>query len=182
MPNTWIISDTHFNHTNIITARGLDGQLVRPGFDSVEQMDQQLIENWNSVVKPNDTVWHLGDVVVGSLEERQQWMDQHWHLLNGHKNLCVGNHDDIPFLCSGSWFEEVKLWKMFPEFQLMLTHVPIHSESSRLYGSKGSNLLSEPMQLKNVHGHIHENPSPEGNYRCVCVEQIDYTPIHVEDV
>jgi calcineurin-like phosphoesterase family protein len=33
-----------------------------------------------------------------------------------------------------------------------------------------------------VHGHVHSNPSPEGPYTCVSVEQINYTPIHIEEV
>ena len=32
----------------------------------------------------------------------------------------------------------------------------------------------------NVHGHIHTNPSPDGPYKCVCVEQIDYTPLDID--
>lgn len=34
----------------------------------------------------------------------------------------------------------------------------------------------------NVHGHIHSNPSPEGPYKCVCVEQINYTPVNIEEL
>ena len=37
-------------------------------------------------------------------------------------------------------------------------------------------------EITNVHGHIHSNPSPEGPYKCVCVEQINYTPINIEEL
>ena len=51
----WFTSDSHFGHRNIITYSS------RP-FSSVEEMDETLIQNWNSVVKPNDLIFNLGDV------------------------------------------------------------------------------------------------------------------------
>ena len=50
-------SDTHFNHKAIIS------YCSRP-FESVEEMNDRLIDNWNQVVKPNDTVYHLGDFAL----------------------------------------------------------------------------------------------------------------------
>ena len=42
------------------------------------------------------------------------------------------------------------------------------------------NLIWE--ETLNVHGHIHSNPSPEGPYKCVCVEQTDFKPVALEDI
>jgi calcineurin-like phosphoesterase family protein len=36
--------------------------------------------------------------------------------------------------------------------------------------------------MMNVHGHIHSNASPDGPYRCVCVEQVDYRPINIDEL
>lgn len=57
MTNIWLVSDTHFNHSNIIK------YCNRP-YQSVSEMDWDMVEKWNSVVKPNDHVYHLGDVYM----------------------------------------------------------------------------------------------------------------------
>ena len=49
-----------------------------------------MIENWNSVVKKGDYVYHLGDVFFGSKET----FPALWNRLNGSKRLIIGNHDD----------------------------------------------------------------------------------------
>ena len=52
---TWVVSDTHFSHKLLATLRG---------FASPEEMDEVLIQNWNSLVKPHDRVYHLGDFCI----------------------------------------------------------------------------------------------------------------------
>ena len=140
----------------------------------VEDMNEQMIANWNSVVKPGDKVYHLGDVLFGT--RKQEWMNANFPRLNGQKRLIVGNHDNIKFHAAGGWWGKIDLWRMFPEFGLLLTHVPVHNSTlaeNHRFG-EGS--------MVNVHGHIHSNPSPEGPFKCVCVEQINFTPIHIDEV
>ena len=163
MANIWLISDTHFGHENILKYSN------RP-FSSVEEMDETLIERWNSVVRAGDKVYHLGDVFFGPKENFQKI----WTRLNGSKRLIVGNHDDIKYLSAGSFFKKVYMWRVFTEHNLLLTHVPIHEESihERIVVAGGVN----------VHGHIHEKSSPKGPYKCVCVEHTNYYPIHIEEV
>ena len=179
MSDIWVISDTHFHHANILTFTDSEGNLVRGSrFSSVEEMDECMLENWNSVVKPGDKVYHLGDVMMGDKEHFTKF----WSRLNGSKRLIVGNHDDIKFLSSGGFFAKVQYWRMFDEFGLMLTHVPLNEESLYRYPKKDdpSSWKDGRVPLLNIHGHIHQNPSPPGRYRCVCVEQINYTPINIE--
>ena len=144
---------------------------VRPEFDTVEEMNECMIERWNSVVKQGDIVYHLGDVVIGNKEGFKSL----WTKLNGSKRLIVGNHDDVKFLSSGGFFKKVLMWRMFPEFGLLMSHVPLHE--SALWRGKGTD-----KQMVNIHGHIHQNPSPEGPYKCVCVEQTNYTPVNIEEL
>jgi calcineurin-like phosphoesterase family protein len=77
-------SDTHFGHANIIRYSN------RP-FVDVPAMNEALIENWNAVVRPEDTVYHLGDVALGPWTEWDSILTR----LNGYKILLIGNHDRI---------------------------------------------------------------------------------------
>jgi len=175
----WIISDTHFVHENILSFTDNDGNLIRPGFDSVDHMNEYMIEKWNSVVKPGDIVYHCGDVVIGPKDKFLPLFKR----LNGSKRLIVGNHDDIKFMAKKELFTKIMMWRMFREFGLLLSHVPLH-ESSLRRGPPGHEYDPEHNKntLLNVHGHIHQNESPPGPYRCVCVEHVDYTPVNIEDL
>ena len=88
MRDIWVISDTHFQHANILTFKESEtGKLVRGHlFDNVDQMDECMMDNWNSVVKPGDLVYHLGDVFFGNKET----FIKKWKLLNGSKRLVLG--------------------------------------------------------------------------------------------
>lgn len=170
MANIWITSDTHFNHAAILNFTDDEGKKVR-SFTSVEEMNEVMIENWNKVVKPGDKIYHLGDVFFGD----KQWIETNWKRLNGNKRLIVGNHDDIKYIVEKKMFQKVDLWRMFPEFNLLFTHVPVSS----------STLMESRFRAKtmhNVHGHIHGNASPAGPYHCVCVEQTNYTPVNIEEL
>lgn len=168
MRNIWISSDLHYNHTNSLKWTTPSGERSRP-FDSVDQLNECLIEKHNSVVRPGDIYYCLGDVFFGDKEK----FKKDWPKFHGKKRLIVGNHDDVKFLANGSFFEKIMLWRMFSDRNLIFAHVPMHL-SNLLRGKE------EP--LKQIHGHIHANPSPEGPYRNVCVEMINFTPIHIEDL
>ena len=172
MNDIWVTSDSHWNHVNILRFTDSNtGKLIRPEFKDVTDMNETMIRNWNSVVKPGDKVYHLGDVFFGDKE----WFKSMWSRLNGSKRLIVGNHDDVKFLSSGGFFAKVMMWRMFPEFNILMSHVPLHDSGLYRGSTKDSPML-------NVHGHIHQNKSPKGPYHCVCVEQTNYTPVHIEDL
>ena len=188
MANIFYIGDTHFGHTNSWAKfKNNDGTPLRP-FTSNEEMDETMIENWNKVVRPQDHVWHLGDVVINkrSLVNIQR--------LNGHKRLVPGNHDIEPvqkYLEAG--FEKVQGYRVFVD-EFICSHMPIHPDC-----------ISERF-IANVHGHLHGNrvrretedykrwfyseleyTEPEQyeidpRYYNVSVEQINFTPIAHEDV
>ncbi len=49
MSNKFYISDWHYGHANVLAFDN------RP-FKTIEEMDNALVERWNAVVKPGDTV------------------------------------------------------------------------------------------------------------------------------
>ncbi len=170
--NIWVISDTHFSHSNILNfLDSKTGKPVRPEFSDSQEMDETMIQRWNEVVRPGDKVYHLGDVFFGDKEKFKSL----WPRLMGSKRLIVGNHDDIKFLSSGGFFQKVQMWRIFSELGIIMSHVPLH-ESSLMRGAKGDK------KMLNVHGHIHQNKSPKGPYHCVCVEQTNYRPVHIEEL
>lgn len=79
----WFTSDTHFYHNVII-------EYCKRPFKTIEEHNQKLIDNWNAVVGPDDTVFHLGDFCLGGAPKWREIREQ----LNGHIILIVGNHDD----------------------------------------------------------------------------------------
>jgi len=176
----WVISDTHLHHENILKFRDSStGAFVRGDlFSNVDEMDDYILDKWNSVVKPGDIVYHLGDVFIGDKEKFKKT----WPKFNGSKRLIVGNHDDIKFLSSGGFFQKVQMWRMFPEFGLMFSHVPLHESNLLRLVNKAGKYPEDCIKLLNIHGHIHQNPSPEGPYQNMSVEAVGYTPVNIEEL
>jgi calcineurin-like phosphoesterase family protein len=180
----WVSSDFHFNHSNILKfTDSATGKLIRGDkFSSVEEMNEHMVEQHNKLVKPGDIFYTLGDVVMGDMDSFKKL----WPRLNGRKRLIVGNHDDIKVLAAGGFFAKIQMWRMFPEFGLLLTHVPVHASTLRIFVEEGEykegDVGAVQKQFLNVFGHIHQNPAPEGSYRCVCMEQTNYAPVNIEEL
>ena len=78
----YITSDLHFNHDKSF--------IYQPrGFSSVEEMNNQIIKNWNEIITGNDEVYILGDLMLGDTDKGIELFNQ----LNGIKHLIKGNHD-----------------------------------------------------------------------------------------
>ena len=154
MRDIYLISDTHFGHANIIK------YCNRP-FTSAEEMDAAMVERWNRTVRPQDHIYHLGDVAMG-----QAALHRVMPQLNGHKRLLLGNHDNqAPMKDYARYFDKILVWRLFKP--VIFTHVPIHQ------GSFGKATV-------NAHGHVHNSPSPSGPYINLSCEMWDYTPVHLD--
>jgi calcineurin-like phosphoesterase family protein len=178
MPNIFLTSDTHFGHVNICNFTNYDGSPVRP-WDSVEEMDEEMVKRWNDTVGPKDKVYHLGDVVIN--RKSLQILDR----LNGDKVLIKGNHDIFPLKDYVKYFRDIRAYHVMNG--CILSHIPVHKDSIARFGA-------------NIHGHTHGNRVRklrgvnvktgellysdviDPDYFCVCVEQTDYRPISFEDV
>lgn len=80
MTRVWFTADLHLNHSFVAYLRGYEGP---------DDHDADLILGWNRLVAPEDTVWVLGDVVIGKWPLGVKKMKA----LNGRKYLVAGNHD-----------------------------------------------------------------------------------------
>ncbi len=152
-----VISDTHFGHFNIIKYAN------RP-FDNIHSMDECIADSWNSVVRDQDIVYHLGDVYFG------RNCPILWKL-KGRKRLILGNHDDGKDQLLHDIFEKIMLWRPFPEYGCILSHMPLLNRSLR---NNDDNI--------SVHGHIHEKDPPSNRHINVSVERINYTPVELEEL
>lgn len=161
MANIFLISDTHFGHANILNFKRPDGTPMRV-FDDVNHMNEHMIDRWNSVVRPQDKIYHLGDVTMF-----KQLDGRILNRLNGHKRLVRGNHDVAPTKQYLQWFDEIYACRVLD--RMLLTHIPIHTESLGRFRA-------------NIHGHIHAHPSFGPQYVNVSVEAIDYTPVSLEEI
>tara|TARA_B100001059_G_C17496941_1_gene409115 strand:+ start:131 stop:610 length:480 start_codon:yes stop_codon:yes gene_type:complete len=156
MKHKFFISDTHFGHSKIY-----EGEQARVWANNREDGDQYMIDKWNSVVKSNDTVYHLGDVAFPkkSLEILSK--------LHGQKILIRGNHDIYPLEEYAKYFKDIRGAYSFEN--IMFTHIPIYSGEKKRWKF-------------NVHGHLHNKVVGDPFYKNVCVEQIDATPVHFDEL
>lgn len=157
MSQTWLIGDTHFGHENILKFTP-----PRP-FDTIEEHDQTLIDNWNSVVRPDDKVYHVGDVGF----KNATYLGRILSCLNGTKVLIKGNHDQLKLSQYALYFKDVRAYHQLD--RIILAHIPIHPASLGRW--KGQ-----------IHGHTHFNSLDDPRYYNVSVEVVDYTPVNFDTI
>jgi len=158
--NTFVISDTHFGHHNII-------QYCQRPFASAEDMDEIMVQRWNEVVKTGDKVYHLGDVYMSRGNGNA---DRILARLNGTKVLILGNHDNAKDQTLQRHFKRIYAYRFLPDFQVTLSHIPVEENSI------------QRRTILNLHGHTHDKGSPRGPYRCACVELTGYKPVALEEL
>lgn len=169
----WFTSDTHFYHTNIIN-------FCRRPFESIEEMNETLIANWNKVVGTNDIVFHLGDFCLGDSTKWNGILDR----LNGKIYLILGNHDLRNFRVSYTERFELVTMQMNIEIdnqKICLNHYPFLCYDGSYDGA---------WQL---FGHMHTNRDNTGNDAArlkmlfptqydVGVDGNDFTPVSFAQV
>lgn len=118
---TWFTSDSHFGHANILV------YCKRPYAD-IDSMDRDLIERWNSVVGPLDTVYHLGDFSLGKKSPTE-----YLRKLRGKRKILVrGNHDRSAARMLAYGFDEVVGKTIYQDW--VLQHHPIKTDKKLLCG------------------------------------------------
>lgn len=174
MPAVFLVSDTHFGHAGVCRFTRNDGCTPLRPWDDPNEMDEAMVKAWNERVRPNDKVYHLGDVVINRRALTTLGR------LNGDKVLIRGNHDIFKDEDYTPYFRSLRGYHVMNG--MILSHIPVHPESLGRFGV-------------NIHGHTHANrvmvplatsgvlDRIDTRYHCVCVEQTpDFAPILFEDV
>lgn len=153
-PQIFFISDLHIGHKNI-----LNFSPCRYG-ENINEHDRWIIAQWNSVVRPKDIVYCLGDVVfdINKIEMLNE--------LNGQKMLVRGNHDKFPIEVYLKYFNNI--YGMLGYKGFWLSHCPIHPDELR--------------GKRNIHGHVHNSSIPDDRYINVCVEALNGVPISLDQL
>lgn len=151
MKNIWFTSDTHFCHDR--------GFLYQPrGFNSIKEHNEAIVENWNSIIDPDDIIYHLGDTMLNDNNVGINFFNS----LNGHIFLIRGNHDtenrlnQIKNECKNivigghGWdFPYAEIQKI-NGYTFYLSHYPTITSSVE-------NMAPLKQHVINLHGHTHSN-------------------------
>jgi calcineurin-like phosphoesterase family protein len=159
--NIWFTSDSHFHHKNIV--RGVtsweigEGEVGTRDFDTLEEHDEALVKSFNSVIKENDILYHLGDWSFGGHEQIKIFRDK---LRCKNIHLIFGNHDqhiepiNSPYrslFSSLGYYKEISLnvdkkWDQFRKVKICMSHYAMrvwnksHHGAIMLYGQSHGTL------------------------------------------
>ena len=168
----YFTSDTHFCHNQ--------GFLYEPrNFSNINEMNEAIVENWNSIVKPNDIVYHLGDIMLNDNTTAMEYIKQ----LNGQIFMIWGNHDTdarkellvrLPHFNGGLYAHIIK----YEKFSIYMSHYPTLTAN---YDDKHFN-----QHVINLHGHTHQKQNwltPENPFMYhVGVDSHDCKPVHIDEI
>ena len=184
------MSDPHFGHAAVI-------QYSKRPFKSVEEMDEKLIRNWNSVVRPCDTTIVVGDFFMYHKKAR---LKEILAALNGRKILVRGNHDMSPSEMQTIGFDHVcesmtmkiagervnishypyrRPWWWIKFYQIMNRFFPKRFWRPRIFQNQlkpDGNFL--------IHGHTHSvnKATPDKKMIHVGVDAWDYKPVPIQKI
>lgn len=166
MSNIYVTSDTHFNHKNIIYYCHESRD-----FDTVEAMNEAIVENWNAVVSPDDIVYHVGDCFMGQIETVEEYGSK----LNGEIHIVPGNHDTknrISEMEKLGWIIENKV--SYLDYN-DISFIMIHERPEEMHGDSANIIL---------YGHVHDAAQKglvNWTYH-VGVDTNDLTPVNLDDI
>ena len=151
--HTFVTSDHHFGSWK-------NGPFVA----FTQEQENELIEKWNNVIKPNDIVLYNGDFCDCDVLNLIQYVKK----LNGQIILIKGNHDILPLNVYNSIFKDVEDEMFLPELNLVINHIPVETSYNQVYG------------------HLHRGeivgPLDKAHNFCSCVQANDGYPISLEHI
>lgn len=169
--NIFLTSDLHFCHDRAF--------LYEPrGFSNVQDMNAAIVQRWNQVVQPEDTVYVLGDIMLNDNEEGMRLLQS----LNGHISIVLGNHDTptrVALYKECSKIESVELAAAlkYKGYHFFMTHYPCFT----------GNLENESLKQGtcNLYGHTHQQTNFYQDIPFmyhVGQDSHNCTPVHIDQV
>lgn len=172
MGKIFITSDCHFNHNNI-----LKYEPISRNFKDIEEMNETIISNWNSVVLEEDTVYVCGDLCLGAIDKIAPIIER----LNGNITLIRGNHDSKRrievYEYLGIIVKDIDYISYKGKF-FILCHFPITNDEFRKM------ICQNNSEVVSLYGHVHSSAPKgyvDGTYH-VGMDTNDLTPISLEQI
>ena len=173
MSEIFFTSDTHFCHQPSF--------LWEPrGFTNVEEMNEAIVERWNSVVKPDDEVYHLGDFALNDVDAAIPYINRlngtiRWILGNKKKKKKIGKIiEECPAVWEIGWAYQIK----FGKHSIYMSHYPT------LTANFDDKKFSQ--HVINLHGHIHQRTNwlqlDNPFMYHIGVDSHNCTPVHIDEV
>ena len=159
--SVFFTSDTHFGDMRVL-------RIDKRPFKSIDTHDAALIDNWNRVVAPGDTVWHLGDFALGPSEER---VAEILATLHGEKHLISGNNDGPGTLRATAWTSVAA----YAEIEVDGTDLILCHYAFRTWNAMGRGTL-------NLHGHSHGLLKTAPRQYDVGVDVWEFTPVTLGEI
>ena len=159
----YFISDSHFGHKNIIK------YCNRP-WSTVEEMNEGMIQKWNSVVGIDDNVFVVGDMFLCDEVKSQDIISR----LNGYKVLVAGNHDGRESKMLKIGFNEYHrelCYSFRDNTHALMKHYP---QPDKITLEEGYDYL--------IHGHIHNPPHRDGLKINVAADLLNFVPVNSEEI
>lgn len=155
MGTLWFTSDSHFMHDFL----AMD---IR-GFSTTQEHDKQLIANYNSKIRPDDTVFTIGDFSLKKPDVFApilQRLNGNWHLISGNHDACWPGHSE------GYKFQQAYMDAGFKSVQpfgrrkldgsnVLMSHFPYGGDHTGTDRSTQYRLREEGLVV--LHGHTHED-------------------------
>ena len=168
-PQSWITSDLHLNHIRVpLFSRTSLEQNGLSYIQDVKDWNEMIINRINSVVRPFDTLWILGDVGFGPFEQLKELINR----INGYKILVMGNHDKFSMASAYRMgFEQVFDGPTFlpnTRGMILLSHAPAYEA------------YVSPYIACNLHGHIHEGSLNLPRFFNMNIAMNEYLPVNVK--
>lgn len=165
-------SDPHFGHAKII-------EYCKRPFADTWTMEHMLIERYNAMVRPSDTVLFVGDVFLTKIEEAERILGS----MNGRKLLVIGNHDRSASAMARIGFDVVvsELHMCIAGRRVRVHHYPYWENR----GEDERDKEKRPRKVKGeilIHGHTHSPKKRDGNLIHVGVDAWDYRPVKMAEV